>query len=103
MSGAPIAVLDSCAFRGFATPCLRSMRPSSARSRSGHALARGTLTEEERYKINEHMVQTIMMLSQLPFPKHLRQVPEIAGGHHEKMDGNGYPKMPKATRTPFFS
>ena len=38
------------------------------------------------------MVQTLMMLSQLPFPKHLRQVPEIAGGHHEKMDGTGYPK-----------
>jgi HD-GYP domain-containing protein (c-di-GMP phosphodiesterase class II) len=59
------------------------------------SVGRGTLTEEERYKINEHMVQTIMMLSQLPFPRHLRQVPEIAGGHHEKMDGNGYPKMLK--------
>ncbi|MCP5426538.1 MAG: hypothetical protein H6970_15945 [Gammaproteobacteria bacterium] len=53
---------------------------------------RGTLTEEERYKINDHIVQTIVMLSQLPFPKHLRQVPEIAGGHHERMDGAGYPK-----------
>jgi HD-GYP domain-containing protein (c-di-GMP phosphodiesterase class II)/HAMP domain-containing protein len=53
---------------------------------------RGTLCEEERFKINEHMVQTVMMLSQLPFPKHLRQVPEIAGGHHETMDGLGYPK-----------
>ncbi|WP_300321081.1 HD domain-containing phosphohydrolase [Accumulibacter sp.] len=53
---------------------------------------RGTLSEEERYKINEHIVQTLMMLSQLPFPKHLRQVPEIAGGHHEKMDGSGYPR-----------
>jgi HD-GYP domain-containing protein (c-di-GMP phosphodiesterase class II) len=59
------------------------------------SVGRGTLTEEERYKINEHMVQTIMMLSQLPFPRHLRQVPEIAGGHHEKMDGTGYPKMLK--------
>jgi HD-GYP domain-containing protein (c-di-GMP phosphodiesterase class II) len=37
-------------------------------------------------------VQTLIMLSQLPFPKHLRQVPEIAGGHHEKMDGSGYPR-----------
>ena len=55
-------------------------------------VARGTLTEEERYKINEHIVQTLIMLSQLPFPKHLRQVPEIASGHHEKMDGTGYPK-----------
>jgi hypothetical protein len=56
------------------------------------AIARGTLTEEERYVINHHIVQTIVMLSQLPFPKHLRNVPEIAGGHHEKMDGTGYPK-----------
>ena len=55
-------------------------------------ISRGTLTAEERYKINEHMVQTIIMLSRLPFPKHLRAVPEIAGGHHEKMDGTGYPK-----------
>lgn len=56
------------------------------------AVARGTLSEEERYKINEHIVQTLIMLSQLPFPRHLRQVPEIAGGHHEKMDGSGYPR-----------
>jgi HD-GYP domain-containing protein (c-di-GMP phosphodiesterase class II) len=56
------------------------------------SISRGTLTAEERYKINEHMVQTIVMLSELPFPRHLRAVPEIAGGHHEKMDGSGYPK-----------
>lgn len=56
------------------------------------SISRGTLTEEDRYKINEHIVQTIKMLSNLPFPKHLRAVPEIAGGHHEKMDGTGYPK-----------
>ena len=42
-----------------------------------------------------HVIQTIAMLSGLPFPKHLRQVPEIAGGHHEKMDGTGYPKRLK--------
>ncbi|MBT3360618.1 MAG: GAF domain-containing protein [Rhodospirillales bacterium] len=55
-------------------------------------VARGTLTAEERYKINDHMVQTISMLGQLPFPKHLRRVPEYAGGHHETMIGTGYPK-----------
>lgn len=52
---------------------------------------RGTLTEEERYKINEHITETIKMLRALPFPRHLRNVPEIAGGHHERMDGKGYP------------
>jgi HD-GYP domain-containing protein (c-di-GMP phosphodiesterase class II) len=56
------------------------------------SISRGTLTEEERFKINEHIIQTIIMLNKLPFPRHLSQVPEIAGGHHEKMDGTGYPK-----------
>lgn len=53
---------------------------------------RGTLTAEERYKINEHMVHTIMMLERMPFPKELRRVPEYAGTHHERMDGKGYPR-----------
>lgn len=56
------------------------------------AISRGTLTEEERYKINDHIVQTLKMLHELPFPKHLQDVPEIAGGHHERMDGKGYPR-----------
>ena len=56
------------------------------------SIGRGTLSAEDRYKINEHMIQTIMMLEALPFPKHLRHVPEYAGAHHEKMDGTGYPK-----------
>ena len=43
-------------------------------------VARGTLSAEERYKINDHMVQTITMLEKLPYPKHLRDVPAIAGG-----------------------
>jgi HD-GYP domain-containing protein (c-di-GMP phosphodiesterase class II) len=55
-------------------------------------IQRGTLTEEERYRINDHIVQTIIMLESLPFPRHLKKVPELAGGHHEKMDGTGYPK-----------
>jgi HD-GYP domain-containing protein (c-di-GMP phosphodiesterase class II)/HAMP domain-containing protein len=58
-------------------------------------IGRGTLTEEERYLINDHISQTIIMLQSLPFPQHLRAVPEIAGGHHEKMDGTGYPKRLK--------
>ncbi|MCF4994912.1 HD domain-containing protein [Pseudomonas syringae] len=59
------------------------------------SIVRGTLTREERYIINHHMVQTILMLSHLPFPSHLNSVAEIAGGHHEKMDGTGYPKRLK--------
>ncbi|WP_068718475.1 HD domain-containing phosphohydrolase [Vibrio tritonius] len=52
----------------------------------------GTLTEEERFIINDHIVQTILMLNKLPYPKHLQQVPEIAGNHHERLDGTGYPR-----------
>lgn len=55
-------------------------------------VSRGTLTDEERFKINDHMIQTINMLEQLPLPGHLARVPEIAGGHHETMVGTGYPK-----------
>ena len=54
-------------------------------------IGRGTLTVREREIINNHVVVTIKMLKSLPYPKHLRRVPEYAGGHHEKMDGTGYP------------
>ncbi|MBC2659442.1 hypothetical protein H7A76_28715 [Pseudomonas sp. MSSRFD41] len=59
------------------------------------SVPRGTLTAEERYVINHHIVQTIIMLEHLPFPSHLQGVAEIAGGHHEKMDGSGYPRQLK--------
>lgn len=52
----------------------------------------GTLTQKEREIINHHIVATIKMLEQLPWPRHLKNVPEYAGGHHERMDGKGYPK-----------
>ena len=56
-------------------------------------IARGTLTEEERFKINEHAVQTLVMLKALPFPKQLSKVPEIAAAHHETVAGTGYPRQ----------
>ncbi len=52
----------------------------------------GTLTQEERQIINRHIDVTIKMLESLPWPSHLRNVPEYAGGHHERMDGKGYPR-----------
>ncbi len=56
------------------------------------SIRRGTLTDEERFKINEHIVQTIIMLSALPLPRQLKRVPDIAGNHYEKMNGSGYPR-----------
>jgi len=55
-------------------------------------IERGTLTHEERQIINNHMQVTIDMLESLSFPRKLRRVPEYAGGHHEKMDGTGFPR-----------
>ncbi|MBL8530067.1 MAG: GAF domain-containing protein [Burkholderiales bacterium] len=52
----------------------------------------GTLTAEERQIINHHIEVTIQMLESLPWPRHLKNVPEYAGGHHERMDGRGYPR-----------
>ncbi len=56
------------------------------------SIRRGTLNDDERIIINDHIVATIKMLEALPFPKHLKNVPEYAGGHHERIDGKGYPK-----------
>ncbi|GHE21353.1 HD domain-containing phosphohydrolase [Halomonas urumqiensis] len=53
---------------------------------------RGTLNDIERFRIQEHIVQTIIMLESLPWPAQLRRVPVIAGSHHERMDGEGYPR-----------
>ncbi|MFT5392330.1 MAG: HD-GYP domain-containing protein (c-di-GMP phosphodiesterase class II) [Gammaproteobacteria bacterium] len=55
-------------------------------------IEKGTLTKEEREVINHHIVATIKMLESLPYPPYLMRVPEYAGGHHERMDGKGYPR-----------
>jgi HD-GYP domain-containing protein (c-di-GMP phosphodiesterase class II) len=55
-------------------------------------IVRGTLTAEERWIINNHINVTITMLDSLPYPRSLSRVPEYACGHHEHMDGTGYPR-----------
>ena len=55
-------------------------------------IERGTLNDGEREVINNHIVATIKMLESLPYPPYLTRVPEYAGGHHERMDGKGYPR-----------
>ena len=56
------------------------------------AISRGTLSAEDRFKINEHMISTIKMLESLPFPEELKRVPRYASTHHETMKGTGYPR-----------
>ena len=53
---------------------------------------KGTLTHEERFKINEHIIMTIKMLEQIPFPSQLMKIPKYAGTHHETLIGTGYPR-----------
>jgi HD-GYP domain-containing protein (c-di-GMP phosphodiesterase class II) len=55
-------------------------------------IAKGTLTKEERFKINEHVIMSIKMLEKIPFPKNLKNIPEYAGTHHETLIGTGYPR-----------
>ena len=55
-------------------------------------IRKGTLSAEDRFKINEHIIQTIIMLKRLPFPENMKHVAEIAGAHHETMIGTGYPR-----------
>jgi HD-GYP domain-containing protein (c-di-GMP phosphodiesterase class II) len=62
------------------------------------SIRRGTLNPEERFKINEHILQTIIMLENLPLPRALQRIPAIAGNHHEKMNGTGYPRRIPGTQ-----
>ncbi|WP_083657715.1 HD domain-containing phosphohydrolase [Herbaspirillum camelliae] len=63
-------------------------------------IRRGTLTPEDRFAINNHIVQTLVMLKSLPWPESLKSVPDTAANHHEKMDGTGYPRRLKASELP---
>ena len=64
------------------------------------SIQKGTLTDEERRLINSHVEVSQRMLASLPFPEHLKGVPLIAGSHHEKMDGSGYPQGVPAGELP---
>jgi HD-GYP domain-containing protein (c-di-GMP phosphodiesterase class II) len=64
------------------------------------AIPRGSLTEAERIAIQQHVVHTFQFLTQIPWTKELRRVPEIARGHHEKLDGTGYPYGIRADEIP---
>ena len=61
-------------------------------------IERGTLTSEDRFKINEHIINTIRMLDALPFPEELAKVPQYASTHHERLDGQGYPRRLSAAQ-----
>lgn len=64
------------------------------------SIKKGNLNKEERIDIESHPVHSYRILSQIPFPKNLSRIPEIAGKHHEKLNGNGYPDGCKAEDIP---
>lgn len=55
------------------------------------SVARGSLNEQERREIESHVIHSYEFLLTIPWPKRYRRIPEIAYGHHEKLNGTGYP------------
>ena len=64
-------------------------------------IQRGTLTKEERDIINQHAQISIDILNNLPFPKKYKEIPQISGNHHEKINGKGYPQGLKGDEISF--
>ena len=91
ISAEAISRIDHIAGREWTTPAGIMAKFLEDEERENLKISRGTLNERERQIINNHVAVTIKILESLPYPKHLKRVPEYAGGHHEKMDGTGYP------------
>jgi HD-GYP domain-containing protein (c-di-GMP phosphodiesterase class II) len=79
---------------GLATPLLSHAEAGCLQIR------RGSLTEQERIEINRHVVHSYNFLRQIPWSRTLRDVPDIAGSHHEKLDGTGYPHALRGPQIP---
>lgn len=88
--------IEEIARRSYIDPEQETVHLLNEEEKQNLQIGRGTLSIREREIINNHVTVTIKMLESLPYPKHLTKVPEYAGGHHEKMDGTGYPN--KLTR-----
>jgi len=91
LSDEDINRIEDIAKRTYINPEGKKVQLLGEEEISNLEIGRGTLSIREREIINNHVSVTIKMLESLPYPKHLTRVPEFAGGHHEKMDGTGYP------------
>ena len=65
------------------------------------SIRRGSITEVERKKMQDHAAVTLRMLKQIPFTKKLKNIPDFAGAHHEFINGKGYPLGLKGDEIPF--
>jgi HD-GYP domain-containing protein (c-di-GMP phosphodiesterase class II) len=75
----------------------------SDKERRTLSIPRGSLSEEERREIESHAYHTYVFLSQIPWTQEWKDIPRIAGSHHEKLDGSGYPHSVKAREIPIQS
>ncbi len=91
ISAEDITRIEGIAKRTYVNPEGKTVKLLGEEEIQNLEIGRGTLSIREREIINNHVSVTIKMLESLPYPKHLTRVPEFAGGHHEKMDGTGYP------------
>jgi HD-GYP domain-containing protein (c-di-GMP phosphodiesterase class II) len=64
------------------------------------SITKGNLDEEERREIESHVSHTFRFLQQIPWTRELRGIPSIAYGHHEKLNGLGYPRQIGAEQIP---
>jgi HD-GYP domain-containing protein (c-di-GMP phosphodiesterase class II) len=88
------------AARTFVDPAGQTRQYLTAEEATALQIARGSLTEDERREIESHVVHTYNFLRQIPWGRTFRGVPEIAGAHHEKLDGTGYPRGRKGEEIP---
>ncbi|HTP59672.1 MAG TPA: HD domain-containing phosphohydrolase, partial [Spirochaetia bacterium] len=64
------------------------------------SIKKGSLDEAERLEIESHVTHTFRFLSTIPWTKEMKNIPYIAWGHHEKLDGTGYPEKKNAVQIP---
>jgi HD-GYP domain-containing protein (c-di-GMP phosphodiesterase class II) len=64
------------------------------------SIRKGSLDDDERHQIESHVAHTFNFLQQIPWTNEIRSIPEIARGHHEKLNGTGYPYKLSAPEIP---
>ena len=95
-----LQVIAGSRIEGIDAGSVRLLEPGEALNLS---IKRGSLSEEERREIESHVTHTFQFLSTIPWTRELRQIPQIAGAHHEKLDGTGYPARMKVDQIPLES
>jgi HD-GYP domain-containing protein (c-di-GMP phosphodiesterase class II) len=94
------SILEAIQQRGFVDPDGQHRPLLTDREVQILSLRRGTLTPHERQEIEKHVTHSFNFLRTIPWTRDLARVPDLAGRHHEKLDGSGYPQGLAATDIP---